>query len=251
MERYDFCARVCAHLNGASRRERESVGAELRSHIDDHAAALMDSGWSEEEAYAAAENAMGDADEVGESLSREFSRVWLNISRVSAAVLTVLAILLAAPMIISLAHAAQNIAVRLDPAGAAPGKMSVPGISTMDVRFDMDGGDVVCFYAQSVEPNADAEINKAYRANLFFCSYDRNPFQSVRSNPPCRWYSGDFPPSNSNMGVIYGQSFTSYWYGYYIMRVPVDMGQEKVSVYFDRGGREYYVSFPLDWSSAE
>ena len=71
-------------------------------------------------------NAMGDADEVGESLSREFSRVWLNISRVSAAVLTVLAILLAAPMIISLAHAAQNIAVRLDPAGAAPGPPPQP-----------------------------------------------------------------------------------------------------------------------------
>lgn len=257
MERYGFCVRVCGYLKGASRRELEGVEAELRAHIDDHAAALMEAGWSEEDAYRKAEEAMGDADEVGRELSLEYPKLWLNISRIAAGVLIVLVVFLALPILYSTVNAARSVLVRIAPQCAAPafdhdGGESAPEIKPMSLRLYLDGGDVAYFYGQSTVPSADPDIDSDYAAVLYFCVYDRNPFQEARIAPPVWYDSGMEGPSGGNNGSIFYQDMSySYWYGYYYLYIPAEKGQKTVKVCYKNGGRYYTVTVPLDWSGVE
>lgn len=77
-----FCDEVCSALKHATREERKAVAQELRDHMDDHAAALQEIGYDEEEARDRAVRAMGDAGEIGKELNRQYPLLWLILSRV-------------------------------------------------------------------------------------------------------------------------------------------------------------------------
>ena len=72
----DYTNAVCACLRHATAKEKQAVAQELQDHLDDHAAALVEAGWDPEQAQAHALEAMGEAQEVGQALDREFPRRW-------------------------------------------------------------------------------------------------------------------------------------------------------------------------------
>lgn len=63
---------VCQYIRHATGREKQAIQAELSAHMEDHAQALMDAGYDEVHAVSAALKAMGDPEEVGKALNKEY-----------------------------------------------------------------------------------------------------------------------------------------------------------------------------------
>ena len=76
-----YCQAVVRCLRHATAKERRAVGWELECHLQDHAEALEAAGYLPEQAQAHALEAMGDPQEVGSALDREFPLGWLILSR--------------------------------------------------------------------------------------------------------------------------------------------------------------------------
>lgn len=90
MEEKGFLDRVLEYIPRATRRERRDIRAELEGHIEDHALALEEGGYSPEEAKARAEESMGDAKEIGEALNRQLSGFWLGVQTAAQGVVAIL-----------------------------------------------------------------------------------------------------------------------------------------------------------------
>lgn len=76
MEREEFCRRVIWQMKRATLREQDWVKAELMGHLEDHIDALREDGYSQEKAEAEAIAAMGEPEEVGKALNRQYPVAW-------------------------------------------------------------------------------------------------------------------------------------------------------------------------------
>ena len=85
---------VCQFVSHATRKEKKAIQAELAAHMEDHALALLDSGYDQDHALATAVASMGDPEEVGKALNKEYPLLWLILSRGLLVVILLLAILL-------------------------------------------------------------------------------------------------------------------------------------------------------------
>ena len=89
MDRRDYTDRVLSSLRRVTEKEREAIRSELDGHIEDHMEALRELGYDEELAEERAIAAMGEPDEVGRELNRQYTGWgWVLVSR-AAVVLTV------------------------------------------------------------------------------------------------------------------------------------------------------------------
>lgn len=76
MEREEFCRRVIWQMKRATLREQDWVKAELMGHLEDHADALEQAGYDPEEARSRAVAAMGEPEEIGKALNKQYPIVW-------------------------------------------------------------------------------------------------------------------------------------------------------------------------------
>lgn len=115
MEGREFCDRVVACVRHATPEEKEAIRRELEGHMEDHAAALKEAGYTGEESEERAAAAMGSPEEIGAALNRAYPLGWLVLSRVSlmVAVLLCAIFLLTSP---GLERVYDNLQARLNPA---------------------------------------------------------------------------------------------------------------------------------------
>ena len=92
MTRSTYIQAVFSHLKRLTRRERESIRAELDGHMEDRFEALRELGYDEREAEERTIAAMGDPAEVGRELNQQYPYRWL-IVKWAAQGLTVLLVL--------------------------------------------------------------------------------------------------------------------------------------------------------------
>ena len=82
MDRRDYTDRVLSSLRRVTEKEREAIRSELDGHIEDHMEALRELGYDEELAEERAIAAMGEPDEVGRELNRQYTGWgWVLVSR--------------------------------------------------------------------------------------------------------------------------------------------------------------------------
>ena len=72
MDRRDYTDRVLSSLRRVTEKEREAIRSELDGHIEDHMEALRELGYDEELAEERAIAAMGEPDEVGRELNKQY-----------------------------------------------------------------------------------------------------------------------------------------------------------------------------------
>ena len=84
MDRQEYTAAVLAQLRRVTRAERRDISRELNAHMEDHACALLDLGYSEEEAERRVVESMGDPVETGRELNRQYRHYWLVVVRWAA-----------------------------------------------------------------------------------------------------------------------------------------------------------------------
>ena len=171
---------VCACLRHATPKEKQAVAQELQDHLADHADALVEAGWDPEEAQAHALDAMGDAQEVGQALNREFPLRWLVISRVAGCVfLIALCVFLIALLLASswLREPVMDLyyyhQAKYDPLSFDWHRDELPTMAPLDLQAALPGGATLSIYAMGITENDTG----SYDAYVCAVSYGENPFQ--------------------------------------------------------------------------
>ena len=175
----EYTRAVCACLRHATPKEKQAVAQELQDHLDDHAAALVEAGWDPEQAQAHALEAMGEAQEVGQALNREFPLRWLVLSRVLLVLAVLAAIVLLLPIPGRLVSAWNSLAARAEPSHLyPPTKDSSVSAYPLDVHFSLPNGDQIALYAVTLTE----AWNGTYTAQIYGLGYHQNPFRKHNSN---------------------------------------------------------------------
>ena len=102
MDRKEYCDRVLAQVGRLTSDEANDLRNELAGHIEDHAEALVEHGYTEDAAYGRAVALMGDPEETGRALRRCYRGWWLVIVQRAARILTALLCVLIAGLIVPL-----------------------------------------------------------------------------------------------------------------------------------------------------
>ena len=168
-----FCDKVCSYIDYATGKELEQVRGELRDHLEDHAQALMEIGRSREEAEEASILAMGDPEEIGRELNKQFPFIWLFLSRATIVIAVILALLLLSPLSDLLHLANESLTARKNPI-----ELFEDQGTAIDIRISLPENDIAYFY--SVDLETLGEDN--YRVLIGLVVYDENPFGRVSKN---------------------------------------------------------------------
>ena len=231
-----FCDRVCSYIDHATDSEKRAIHKELSDHIEDHAQALMDLGRSEEEARIAAIVAMGDPEEIGREMNKEYPFIWLFLSRAAAVLAIILTLALLSPL--------RDVYYRLSDhfeAKNRPMEMVEGYENPIDIRVELPYDDIAYFFASDTENFADE-----YRANIGLVIYDKSPFGRVSQDAldfRLKLEDGFFLPN--------GGSFKGYAVQYKRITVAVKKYQESVELCYDLLGNEIWVQIPLNWEDVE
>lgn len=170
-----YTSAVCTCLRHATAKEKAAVRAELAAHIDDHAAALLEAGYDADHAQQQAVAAMGDPQEMGAVLNREFPLRWLVLSRLALVLLVVAALSVFRFVPGSVIGAAYSLQARVAPTSSSyyenhPATNFVP----LDRKETLSNGTVLSVYGVGLEPLDGVH----YNATVYAVIYHPNPFRA-------------------------------------------------------------------------
>lgn len=237
MTRGEFCARVRKHLKRATDAEWQSIRREILGHVEDRMEDFQRSGLDQGAAEVRAVAAMGEPEEIGDALNRQLSPFWLVLSRVSTACIALLCCGLVLSLPVSFARVFDNLQARLAPGSGFRGPEEGYVRQEVDVRLSIRS-DVLRVYW--VDLSAEKGL-----AEVHYCLYDKNPLGDTANNidnyiqvrePDGTW--GRYPGGGQGSGAV--------WY-LNLSRVPVERGQETITLRYDRFGDHLTLEIPLDW----
>ena len=227
--------RVLAELRRVTPSEREAVRAELDGHIEDHMADLLELGYSPELAEERTMSFMGDPEEVGKELDKQYPMGWLVLARAATAlcVICCLSVALSLPM---LRHPYLNIQARLWPRSGCPAWVEHIEQDT-DIRMEI-GSDELYIFGTATGPRDDTA---AAEVTVFYCLYDKNPFHYVSD-------SGVFFEDCRGERIHGGAGSTSTaGAAYWDWRGEALYGDPYITAVNERYGTRQTVQVPLVW----
>lgn len=235
---------VCSHLRRATSWEKADIQAELNSHIDDHAAALVEAGYDEPHAHRQAVEAMGDPEEVGKALDATFSRGWLILSRLALVFLVALLLVALFHLLIGMDSTFDSLQARIAPAQStyhAAIAAEDPLYQPLDVSVSLGNGDVIRYYGCSIRPEGTS-----YLVHLYGVVYNKNPFSlpllfypshtSLTYGDPPRTVTDPRQPSARSAGA-------DYWR----YELPGVQAGDTITVHLDRLGIARETQIDLPW----
>lgn len=255
-EGFAFCSKVIQQLTRSTRGEREEVKLEIAAHLQDHTEALMERGFSQDEAAHRAAISMGDPVEIGRELNRSFSVFWLVMKRVFIVLFCAMLWMVLRNVLINGTGEAvlENLQVRL----------SVPreDFSQIDLapEFSFELGEarrlnlklesasrVVRLDHIAVgkaaynllEGAGSGYAEEAYCVCLSYTAYGKNPLDGVAWEQLS--ISGSEPLLSDFCDTI-GGSGNGRYYIY-----EVEYGTEQIEVIWERYGQDHRVQLPLNW----
>lgn len=243
MEQNEFCQRVLALVRHATTEEKEAIRTELLEHMEDHAAALMELGRDEETARAMAAAAMGDPEEIGRELDKQYPLFWLALSRVSLTLI----ILILVTLILRLQlfpFPFDNLAARTREVPAPLDNLRGTYIYTVDLRADI-GSDVLRVFGVGLEPSLDGKTGEV---SLAMCCYDKSPFGRTSGNLIQHLtYEAAGEEVRFRSGGGGSNAAAAYWNA---REITVSREAETIAVCYDRFGEKIRLEIPLNWEDA-
>ena len=117
MDRWAYTDRVLSVLRRGhvTAREREAIRREINGHMEDRFEALRELGYDEREAEERTIAAMGDPEEVGRELNKQYPFRWLVIGRAAMIVTLLFALMVAGPAWDKAGDVANNLWCRFYP----------------------------------------------------------------------------------------------------------------------------------------
>ncbi len=236
MDRKTYVERVLANLRRVTRDEREAIRAEIDGHIEDHICDLLELGYDPKLAEERTMSFMGDPEEVGRELGKQYTGwYWVILGRI-ALILTVILCIQAFMGIGILSHLWWSLEARVTSEGISRnfnGKAYA-----VDIRVPV-GNDVLRVYRVAV-----GEQKEQLVAEVTMCAYDRIPGGIVSgdllSNIVSTDQRGDLPDWD------HGSSGKSNWGADYEIRyIPIQPGDTYVTLTYERLGEYASVQAPL------
>ena len=229
MNSKEFCEQVLKQLRYATAEEKRAIRQEMLDHIEDHANALKDAGYSQEEAGECALSAMGNPEQIGRELNKQYPLGWLVLSRAALMLIILLGVslLMTLPL---LGQTYESLVARI-----APTKSSFvstgnenSGAITYPLKIKVPiGNDTLSIYEAALQgrPNGGGYISIAT------CNYDRNPFgiasQFLRNNLKAETADGVDDLLSGGGG---GNARAYYWT---IRSLPVTRAEQEIYLTYD------------------
>lgn len=240
MNRNEYCDRVLAQVGRLTTDEANDLRNELAGHIEDHAEALVEHGYTEEDAAARAVELMGDPEETGRALREQYRHFWLVIVQRAARILTALLCVMIAGLIVKSSGLY----------GAIRDRITVQKPSDGWERWDTEtpgtrlpiGDDIV---------RIDAVSCSTQRAEVQLTGFDRIPGGVVyarllhtlrlENERGEAIYEGledhDYPSCVSGSGTLYVRNASH--------RVNIEPDDTYIRLIYDRLGEHVEVEIPL------
>lgn len=244
MNRNEYCDRVLAQVGRLTADEANDLRNELADHIEDHAEALVEHGYTEEDAAARAVELMGDPEETGKALREQYRHFWLVIVQRIAIFVTVVACVQGFFMLPMLTGVYESLRERVSPTVNNISWEELDGAADLHERIPI-GDDIV--QLNRIEYGVrDGER----QAVLWVSSYDRIPGRRV--------YERLFETmslQNERGKTVYdrdGVRYSSCWgssgslyvhYGQHT--VPLEEGDTYVTFVYDRFGERIETRIEL------
>ena len=241
MTRQEYTDRVLANLRRVTPEERAAIREELDAHMEDHICDLLDLGYDEALAEERTMQRMGDPEEVGRELDKQYPLRWLVLGRV-ALTLTVVMCIVAMFGIGILSYLWWSLEARVAPDQISSDLLE-QGQRVVDIRVPV-GNDILRIYRVAMGKK-DGQLV----AEVSMCAYDRIPGGIVseqllpnveltdqRGAPP-EWGLGGGGKSN------WGADYTTKY-------INIEPEDTYVTVTYDRFGEYVSVRVPLTGEDA-
>lgn len=234
MNREEYTQRVLDALGRLTPKEISAVRTEIEGHIEDHMESLLELGYDEKLAEERTMAAMGDPEEVGRELNKQYPLFWLVVSRVITAVM-VLVILTGLLSGSTLVHrAAKNIEARTSPVGNISGHSEERCYQELDIRLEI-GSDMLYFFGTAIDQQDYVRV--------YWVKYDQSIFG----------LAGDWDVTYENEAgedlLVGGGTSTGSGVSYHRDRLydTIPEGTPFVTAVVDRYGERHEVQIPLKW----
>ena len=240
MNRNEYCDRVLAQVGQLTADEANDLRNELAGHIEDHAEALVEHGYTEEDAAARAVELMGDPEETGRALREQYRHFWLIIVQRAARILTALLCVMIAGLIVKSSGLYGAIRDRITVQKPSDG-WEIWDTETPGTRIPI-GDDIV---------RIDAVSCSTQRAEVQLTGFDRIPGGVVyarllhtlrlENERGEAIYEGledhDYPSCVSGSGTLYVRNASH--------RVNIEPDDTYIRLIYDRLGEHVEVEIPL------
>ena len=173
MNRNEYCDRVLAQVGRLTSDEANDLRNELAGHIEDHAEALVEHGYTEEDAAARAVELMGDPEETGRALREQYRHFWLVIVQRIARILTAMLCVMIAGLIVKSSGLYGAICDRYEVQKPRE-DWEFWNTETPGTRIPI-GDDIVRVDAVSAGAPAKEKLLGNYRAEVLLTGFDRIP----------------------------------------------------------------------------
>lgn len=173
MNRNEYCDRVLAQVGRLTADEANDLRNELAGHIEDHAEALVEHGYTEDAAYGRAVALMGDPEETGRALCAQYGGWWLVIVQRAARILTALLCVMIAGLIVKSSGLYGAICDRYEVQKPRE-DWEFWNTETPGTRIPI-GDDIVRVDAVSAGAPAKEKLLGNYRAEVLLTGFDRIP----------------------------------------------------------------------------
>ena len=233
---------VCRHVRHATGREKASIRAELTAHMEDHAQALLDGAFEEEHAYRVAVKAMGDPEEVGKALNREYPLRWLILSRVLWLGILLFALLILSVLFNGLRGVPGSLEARYHPMASHAQEITLPDVelTPVDIRQSLPNGDVFYVYASAVE----YDERYGYIGHIFAVTYNENPLRT----PLYTYWDLEYLTSTPKEQMLVNGEAGARGNALYIHQELYTVQPiEAVTIQYDRYGAAFTIELPLPW----
>ena len=244
MNRNEYCDRVLAQVGRLTRDEANDLRNELAGHIEDHAEALVEHGYTEEDAAARAVELMGDPEETGKALREQYRHFWLVIVQRIAIFVTVIACVQGFFMLPMLSGVYESLRERVNPTVNSISWEELDGAADLHERIPI-GDDIVQLN------RIEYGVREGERQAVLWASvYDRVPggkvyenlletlvLENERGESMYPWLDGNYRSCTSSRGSLYVH--------YGLHTVPLEEGDTYVTFVYDRFGERIETRIEL------
>ena len=244
MDRNEYCDRVLAQVGRLTNDEADDLRNELAGHIEDHAEALVEHGYTEEDAAARAVELMGDPEETGKALREQYRHFWLVIVQRIAIFVTVIACVQGFFMLPMLSGVYESLRERVSPTVNSISWEELDGAADLRERIAV-GNDIVQLN------RIEYGVREGERQAVLWASvYDRVPggkvyenlletlvLENERGESMYPWLDGNYRSCTSSRGSLYVH--------YGLHTVPLEEGDTYVTFVYDRFGERIETRIEL------
>lgn len=244
MNRNEYCDRVLAQVGRLTTDEANDLRNELAGHIEDHAEALVEHGYTEEDAAARAVELMGAPEETGKALREQYRHFWLVIVQRIAIFITIVACVQGFFMLPMLSGVYESIRERVSPTVNSISWKELDGAADLHERIPI-GDDIV--QLNRIEYGVREGERQAV---LWVSGYDRIPGRkvyehlietmSLQNERGETMYEEDgilYSSCQGSVGTLYVHSGRH--------TVPIEEGDTYVTFVYDRFGERIETRIEL------